>query len=432
MNVRALASVFLLVGLATLVTATPVKPNLWVYTDMSDPRVQRTGGHPYDDPDDICTLAALLLEANRFHIEAVVYSSNHRKGLGADTDFVPNIFANAYAQDQPFLNSALGGYQEKINFVRSSLRRSDPTERFDLDADYHDLSDLPTVQSLVEYATENPVYVLLWGPVTEGAIAVRHCLSTGNDAALANMTFIAHWTRSYIAQGTPEAPHKVANCNDDAPACAWLHETAQRNRQVKYVEVGSTGQTGIVNGSAGHPKFAEFQNSRLGQIFIHSKKYHGKPDFSDGATFWVLVEELGATLADFTTDGTFSQAREENARDKFLADGHAIIDDLLVRSNAAGAANNPFPAATIVEHFTYVYQFIRGNYGMHLPLPSTVTIRHPDGTQLWQATKPAGNHDLEFMHDHPPGDYPVTVTHGDTTRRFTLTVYPGGKAPRDW
>ncbi len=408
------------------------KPHLWVYTDMSDPRVTRSGGHPYNDPDDICTLAALLLQANRFHIAAVVYSSNHRKGLGGDTDFVPNIFAGAYAHDRPHLEAALGGYQEKINFVRSSLRRTDPTERFDPERDYADLTDLPTVQALVDYATENPVYVLLWGPTTEGAIAAKHCLTMGNETALENMTFIAHWTRSYIAQGTPEAPHKVANCNDDAHACLWLHQTAQRDRRVKFIEIGSTGQTGIVNGSAGYAHFPDFQKSRLGQIFVHGKFYHGKPDQSDGATFYTLVDEFGAGLADFTTDGTFSQAREENARDKFLADGHAILNDLRLRSNAAATAGNPFPAATILEHFTYVYQFIRGNYGMHLPLPSEVEIRTPSGTVLHTGDYASGNHKLDFMYNQPVGDYPVTVTHGNHTRNFTLTVYPGGKAPRDW
>lgn len=421
----------LLLAFAPLL-ASGAKPNIWVYTDMSDPRVQRSGGHPYNDPDDICTLAALLLQANRFNIETIVYSSNHRKGLGPDTDFVESIFGGAYAHDQPHLDAALGGYQPTVNFVRSSLRRTDPTERFDPDQDYVDLSDLPTVQALVDYATEHPVYVLLWGPVTEGAIAAQHCLATGNEAALANMTFIAHWTRSYIAQGTPETPHKVANCNDDSRACLWLHETAQRDRRVKFVETGSTGQTGIVNGSSGYAHFADFQNSRLGQIFIHAKNYGGKPDQSDGATFWVLIDELGATLADLTTDGTFSQAREENVRDKFLADGHAILEDLRLRSDAAAAASNPFPAATILEHFTYVYQFIRGNYGTHLPLPATVTIRTPTGAVLHTADYPAGSHDFAFMQNQPVGDYPVTVTHGETIRAFTLTVFPGGKAPRDW
>ncbi|GAB5562685.1 MAG: hypothetical protein SynsKO_43320 [Synoicihabitans sp.] len=421
---------FVLLASSTVLHAE--KPNLWIYTDMSDPRVQRSGGHPYNDPDDICTLAALLLEANRFNIEAVVYKSNHRKGLGPDTDFVSNIFADAYAHDQPHLDAALGGYQPEINFIRSSLRRTDPTERFDANGDYVDLSDLPTVQALVDYATENPVYVLLWGPVTEGAIAAKHCLTTGNDAALENMTFIAHWTRSYIAQGTPEAPHRVANCNDDAVACQWFHDVAGRNRQVKYDELGSIGQTGIVNGSAGYPHFADFRKSRLGQIFVHAKNYGGKPDQSDGATFWVLIEELGPTLDDLTTDGTFSQAREENARDKFLADGHAILDDLRLRSAAAAMAGNPFSPAIILEHFTYVYQFIRGNYGMHLPLPATVTIQSPNGAVLHSADYAPGSHDFAFMQNQPVGDYPVTITHLDITRQFKLTVFPGGKAPRDW
>ena len=93
------------------VLAVPTKPTIWVTTDLSDPRTTRTGGHPNNDPDDICSLAALLLEADRFDIAAVVYSSTNRQNLPDATDFVQSTFAAAYAHDVPFLNAAFGGFQ---------------------------------------------------------------------------------------------------------------------------------------------------------------------------------------------------------------------------------------------------------------------------------------------------------------------------------
>ena len=87
---------------------------------MSDPRDQREGGHPFNDPDDIVTMAALLLEADRFHIETIVVSSTNRKYLGDSMDFVNRVFLDAYHHDQPYLDKAFGGFPETINFVRSS------------------------------------------------------------------------------------------------------------------------------------------------------------------------------------------------------------------------------------------------------------------------------------------------------------------------
>ena len=83
------------------------KPTIWVYTDLSDPSDQRSGGHPQNDPDDICSLAALLLEANRFEIAGIVFSSTNRKELKDATPFVESTFTEAYAMARKPLNKAL-------------------------------------------------------------------------------------------------------------------------------------------------------------------------------------------------------------------------------------------------------------------------------------------------------------------------------------
>jgi hypothetical protein len=396
------------------------KPNLWVYSDLSDPRDRRKGGHPQNDPDDICTLAALLLQANRFNIQAVVYSSNHRVGLKDATDFIQTTFAAAYAHDVPYLNQAFGGYQPEIPFFRSCVNRDGKGMRFDPTADYRDISAFDTVRALVDYASKNQVFVLNWGPSTEPAIAVQHCLTTGNTTALKNMTIISHWTMSYIAQGTPEHPYKVANCHDDASACDFLHQTAKINPLVKFLELGSIGQNGIVDGSKKHPRFAEFQQSRLGQIFIHSKFYNGAPDQSDGSTFWIIEGRFGPSLADVKTDGTMTQSIEEKNRDLFKANGHKIIDELLLRSNAAAQARNPFPGTFIAERFVYVYQFLNGRYYIYTALPASYEIKASDGNIVMKDSLSPGNHTIDDFAKLPVGNYHVIVTSGGITRQFAL------------
>ncbi len=416
---RGLAAV--LVTLALAVTGSAVaKPNLWVYTDLSDPRNQRSGGHPYNDPDDICTLAALLLQANRFDIHAVVYASNTRLGLADPTAFIQETFAAAYRHDRPYLERTFGGYQREIPFKLSSINRGGKPRKFNPREDYRDLTSLDTVRELVELASREPVHVLNWGPLTESAMAVKHCLTTGNFTALENMTFISHWTMSFIAQGSPETPYAVANCRDDALACDYIHQVAAAFPSVKFIEVGSTGQTGIVNGTANFPRNEEFMASRLGQIFMASKFYHGKPDFSDGATFWLLAEGYGPGIDHFRPDGTLDQATEEAARDAFLADGHAIMDNLLLRSNVAAEAANPFPDAFLAERFTYVYQFLNGRYYIYVPLDATYEIFSPQGERVLHGSLPRGQRELDFE-PLPPGDYPVVVRLGGIDRRFTLT-----------
>ncbi|MDQ8197999.1 DUF1593 domain-containing protein [Pelagicoccus enzymogenes] len=400
-------------------SANAEKPNLWVLTDMSDPNDRRAGGHPQNDPDDIVSLASLLLQANRFHIERIVYASNQREGLKDPTAFVNEVFVAAYQHDLPYLKQKYSGYPDSISYALSSINQNGSSTPFDRDKDYRDLSELSTVQDLVSYASEHPVYVLIWGPATEAAMAVQHCLTTGNDAALRNMTFVAHWTKSLIAQGTPEKPFHVANCRDDEAACHYLHEIALEHPDVKYIELGSSGQTGIVNGSANYPEMDEFANSRLGQIFRYAKFYHGKPDQSDGATFWLVTEAFGPTLSDVAHDGSLEMENEKRIRDLFLEKTYDLLDDSLAKSNTAAQAGNPFPNSFIAQNFTYIYQYLNGRYYIYSPLPANYEVRAPS-RKLVLSGKVDGNLQLDFS-QLPLGPYQVTVKSTDFTKVAELT-----------
>ncbi len=415
----ALAAILLL---PPMLPAEELRPTIWVCSDMSDPRDQRSGGHPFNDPDDICSMAALLLEANRFEIAGIVFSSTNRQNLPDATEFVESTFVEAYRQAREPLNAALGGFPEEIPFIRSSITGGAEAGRFDPERDYTDLSALATVRGLVEVASREPVYVLNWGPLTESAMAVKHCIDTGNTKALENITILSHWTRSFIAQGTPEAPEKVANCRDDARACAWLHELAAEGI-LKFIELGSVGQTGIVNGSDGYPRADSFRHSRLGQVFIHSKFYHGKPDQSDASTFWLLGGAFGPDLESYPADGRLTRADEERVRDLFLKNGPAILDDLLLRSEIASRGGEPFPGSFIAARFTYVYQYLNGRYYIYLPYHAEVSIRDALGELFLEDSYGAGNHELDFSMA-APSTYTVTVRTGGLERTFSLVKNP--------
>ena len=394
------------------------RPHVWVLTDLSDPRDRRVGGHPQNDPDDIVALASLLLQANRFEIGGITYSSTNRPHLADATDFIESTFVAAYAADRPGLEKAYGGFPPAIPFVRSSITGGATARRFDAAADYADLSSYPSVQALVDYATAHPVNVLIWGPATEAAIALQHCLTTGNDDAVRHMRFIAHWTKSWIAQGTREAPFHVANCRDDAAACAFLHDIALVDERVRYIETGSVGQTGIVNGSNGYPHWAAFEDSRLGQILTHGKFYSGKPDGSDSATFWVLIDGFGPSVADYPSDGSLDQATEEANRDRFLAAAPAINDDLRARAIAA-ASGQPFPPAFLAERFTYVYRYLNGRYYVYASQPAAYHMRDAAGTELLSGRIDRGQQELDLS-AVPEGVLSVEVVSGGLTQTFLL------------
>lgn len=330
----------------TLAFAAAPKPIVWIYTDMSDGTLKGSEqrGH-VNDPDDISAMAGYLLLANEFDTRGIVVSSTHRKEHATTPDqgaWANRFFGDAYRAEVARLNQTVGGFPTDLRFVESSIKKT--AERYDPAKPYASLDSHPTVRGLLEVARAEPagaiINVLCWGSLTEPAILVHHCLATGQEALLKKLRFIAHWTDSPLHQGSPEHPENVANCREDARACAYLKARA-REGKIAYHECGAIGQHGIVSGSPkGAAYFDQFKVSRLGTIFAEGKFVYNSVDHSDSATYWVLLGTMGVTLADLPPDGTNTAAREL-ANEKVFKDWSKRLHDELLRR--ARAAAQPAP-----------------------------------------------------------------------------------------
>lgn len=365
------------------------KPSIWVYSDLSDPRQVRDHNHPINDPDDISALGSLLLTANRFNIEGIVVSSTNRANLVDPMPFINEAFIKPYQASLPGLNSTIGGYQEQINILRSSVTQVAEPKRFNPNKSYLDLAEFTTVAPVVKILQEKPLYVLNWGPLTESAILVKHLMETENQNALENLTIASHWTLSTVSQGSPEKPFHVANCRDDWKACMYLHELAKENK-IKFIETGSSGQAGVVNGSVHYADYPGFEKSPLGQIFYHAKFYHQKPDQSDSATFWLLTE-FGASLEDVKTDGTLTTAEEQQLIKLMKDDAVEIISELRKASDAAALSASPLNQNQIANLFTFIYQK-KGKIEVYCPYESQLTLTDKNLKTLMSAQLTAGDH----------------------------------------
>lgn len=291
-----------------------------------------------NDPDDISAMAGYLLMANMFETKGIVISSTHRaahKDTPNQKAWADAFFGTAYQKDVKQLNRNIGGYPEHIEFTQSSIKLSG--ERYQPDQVYTDLDNYPSVQALFKTTTDSDdiIHVLCWGSLTEPAILVNHCLAIGRSDLLNRMKFIAHWTNSSWHQGSMEHPEDVANCREDAEACAYLKNMAL-NGHIAYYECGAIGQHGIVSGGPkGEEYFSQFKDSALGKVFAEGKYVHDGVDHSDAATYWALLGNWGVSLQDITSNGTNLPALEKENEEKFVQWSKAIHDELLRRSQAA-------------------------------------------------------------------------------------------------
>ncbi len=179
--------------------------------------------------------------------------------------------------------------------------------------------------------------MLCWGSLTEPAILVRHCLTTNTRQRLGKLRFIAHWTDSTLHQGTPEHPERVANCREDAAACAFMKRVAAEGK-IRFHECGAIGQHGIVSGGPkGKAFFDQFKSSRLGEIFVTGKFVYNGVDHSDSATYWTLLQKWGVGLKDISSDGTNPPMVERKNEAAFRATSKRIHNELLRRAKAASA-----------------------------------------------------------------------------------------------
>lgn len=315
------------------------KPLVWIYSDMSNPKLQVKNNHQtINDPDDVSAMAGYLLMSNMFDTRGIVISSTHReehKTTPNQLEWVNGFFTKPYSEEVKTLNKNLGGYQESFKWMQSCIKET--SETYNPDNDYQSLKNYSTIKALYDELekTTEVINVLCWGSVTEPAILVKHLLSNKRFDLLHRLRFIAHWTNSSWRQGTSVQPELVANCIEDLKACNFVKEQAL-NGHVQYYECGAIGQFGIVSGAPKYnPFFNQFHTSKLGNIFATGKFQNGNVDHSDAATYWVLLGNWGVSLNDIANNGTNFPEIEKANEEKFFKWSERIHYELLRRSNAA-------------------------------------------------------------------------------------------------
>lgn len=315
------------------------KPNVWIYTDMSDKNIPGNNHMgTINDPDDISAMAGYLLMCNMFETKGIVITSTHRKqhkNTPNQAEWAHLFLGEAYRKDVVYLNQNIGGYPADIRFIQSCIKESG--DRYDPEKTYTSLDPYSTVKALYDTADKSKelINVLCWGSLTEPAILVNYCRQAGRQDILEKLRFIAHWTNSSWHQGSMDHPENVANCREDGEACAYLKLMAL-NGHIKYYECGAIGQHGIVSGSPkGNAYFDQFKTSHLGKIFAEGKFVHNSVDHSDAATYWTLLADWGVGLEDIASNGTNLPAKEKENEQQFEQWSKYIHDELLRRSLAA-------------------------------------------------------------------------------------------------
>ena len=199
------------------------KPRTWILTDYTGPiryEIINNGKNATavtdagSDPDDQVALAMYLMMANKFDTRAIVLGSTTKNTKQNTLDLYKAAHGAAYTSDI----KCLSGYPANINVKESSLTANSSNITFSASKDYKPFDGLPqTVKDLVNelgrldasnnpvYSSTKPLYVLVWGPMTEIAIATKHMTDvTAKNKLLGRMFVISHWTSSYVSQmGTP-------------------------------------------------------------------------------------------------------------------------------------------------------------------------------------------------------------------------------------
>ncbi len=353
------------------------KPKIWIHTDLTaaattydvTSTTSKAVTDQGSDQDDHVALAIYLMLANKFETKRIVLGVTNRDTRNNPADFFNNVFRPAYEADRAGMNARASGYPTAESFLvsESSLTKDRLTDSFsNSPADkYDNINNLPaTVKLLVEelktgpYTASDPLYVCVWGPLSEVAMATKHLIrkaaagDTASSDALKRLYVVSHWTSSFLLQAPANDAFDVANCNTDGPACDYMHTEAKKSGAAfKFVDLGSIGQGGIVNGygKPGSPgnnvdwfagglngtRAKQFRNSKLGDLFIKSKFVSGKPDGSDCATFYAILDTYGVKLSDFNSNGELTKPDESDGTNAFKAKAHSMLDELLAISDAA-------------------------------------------------------------------------------------------------
>lgn len=272
--------------------AIQAKPRVWVISDLSKPSSAA-------DKDDLVTLSAFLLMANKFDVVGMTVGADSRSAdnCGDAAVWANANFSPAYAAEAGNLNKALSGFPVTVSFLQSAWcsGQFNAATALDLNAPKN-----ISIKKLAVAAAAGPLIVLNWGELVEAAYAVKY-LQDHDKPSLDNLSIVSHWTY----------PSGDSNCKNGASGCSYLHDLA-KSGGVKFYELGPIGQKGLVDnsckGNASLDK-AVMSASRIGNYMNQKWTGVGAPDFSDGATFMV-VAGFGGGLGAYKHDGSYDAAGE--------------------------------------------------------------------------------------------------------------------------
>lgn len=436
--VKSLGSIISLLGISLSIQAQQ-KPTIWIHTDLTSATsytvtsTTSEGETDQDsDPDDHVAMAMYLMLANKFNTKGIVVGVTNRNTTLNTKTFFDNTFIKAYETDVVQLNAKIGGYPtadslKKVTWESSLTAGSGFISFSNTPEDKYDsYNALPgTVKALVDeldnssYSASNPLYVCVWGSMNEIAIATKYLIRNEKMAALERLYVVSHWTSSFVAQGTPQNPFNVANCNSGRAACDYMHNEAKKTTaKFKFADLGSCGQGGIVSGSGSWfsgglngAKATALRKSKLGDLAMKSKFVFGKPDGSDCATFYTILGSHDVKLSNFNHNGVLTQTDEQSAINAYKNSAPRIWDDLLAVSNAAAVVTS----VRFAPRKTYAISPNPSTHHFFLELSGTkneteVSVFNQNGQLLYffdKSTLPL--HQLAFGQELNPGLYTVRI-----------------------
>ncbi|MFI3249081.1 MAG: family 43 glycosylhydrolase [Rikenellaceae bacterium] len=322
----------LLLALLFITPTHAQKPAVWLISD---------GGEGINDPDDISAVAGYLLMSNHFDTRAIVMGSTvhpWNKDTSDQKAWAEQTYGKAYAAGLENLNKYIGGFQPSMRYMESSLKGCG--ENFQWQKRYN-LSDYPSIKALYDEvkSSKELINILCFGPLTEQAIFVSYCLSSGNEELLSKVLFISHWTSSNFHVGNLENPDRTHNSVGDPISSHYMKEMA-RNGRIKFYECGGIGQYGIVEGAPkGRAYYERFKMSELGRVFVEGKFIRDGVDDSDCATYFALLGNYGVSLNDIASNGLNMPEVERRNEAAFASSAHEIRKEMMRRSDAAAGLN---------------------------------------------------------------------------------------------
>lgn len=290
-----LAWMMILCLLIPALTLAAQKPRIWVTNDLQK-------GPAGDEDDDVC-MGVLLLLADHYSIEGISVNANPHYVKGTDR-WARDTFIADYQTEVGRLNAYYNHqYQTDVAIHMASTAGKRFKDIHTEAVAPHYLDKNPAIKGLIQAADQGPLFVLNWGPLTEVAMVFKYCIDRDKEDTLKNIIVISHWTQ----RGGPW------NCAADNDGCNYVHDQAEANPNIVMIELGPSGQRGLVENISKESAtldheimFASKIGKHLGAKWLKptcwSPNCIGMPDMSDGSTMLVLLG-FGGGIEAYRGDG---------------------------------------------------------------------------------------------------------------------------------